>query len=87
MQKNKSGLKYLCPQCKTEEIIPFDVIEYFDAIDPERLLVGPPTFKCEKCGYDYMKPENYKAKVIGGGIYEGIDYTIMSKSKHKKRKK
>ena len=82
-RKKKSGVKYICPECKTEEMIPQDVLEYFDATDPERLLVGPPTFKCEKCGHPYMQPERYEARVVGYGLYEGLDYTIKSKNKPK----
>lgn len=40
----KSGIKYICPKCHVEEIIPFEVVEYFDLVDPERLLMGPATF-------------------------------------------
>jgi predicted RNA-binding Zn-ribbon protein involved in translation (DUF1610 family) len=48
----ENGIKYICPRCQVEEIIPFEVVEYFDTIDPERLLMGSATFRCEKCGYD-----------------------------------
>lgn len=79
MRKN-GGIKYICPRCHVEEIIPFEVVEYFDAIDPERLLIGPATFRCEKCGYDYMHPEQYEAKIMGFGLYEGLNYTIKSEN-------
>lgn len=81
--KENSGIKYICPKCHVEEIIPFEVVEYFDLVDPERLLMGPATFRCEKCGYDYMHPERYKAKIMGFGLYEGLNETIKLKDKPK----
>lgn len=60
--KNQNGVNYVCPQCHTEEIIPQDAIDYVNAIDPERCLIGPPSFLCEKCGYPYMMPEGYYYK-------------------------
>ena len=58
-RKNKPGVKYLCPQCHTEEIIPQEAIDHVDAMDPERCSLGPPSFLCESCGYPYMMPEGY----------------------------
>ena len=80
-RRKKAAIKYICPKCHAEEMIPQEALEYFDAIDPERMLVGPPTFRCEKCDYPYMQPEQYEAKIMGFGLYEGLDYTIKSKSK------
>lgn len=57
--KNQDGNKYVCPQCHTEEIIPQEAINYVNAMDPERCLIGPPSFLCEKCGYPYMMPKGY----------------------------
>lgn len=57
--KKRRGVKYVCPQCHIEEIIPQDAIDYVNLIDPERCLIGPPSFRCEKCGHPYMMPEGY----------------------------
>jgi len=57
MKQKPKNVKYICSKCNTEELIPQDIIDYFDAIDPERRLVGPPSFKCENCGYLYMLPK------------------------------
>lgn len=58
--KQHPHVKYICSKCHAEELIPQNVIDYFDAVDPERKLVGPPSFRCEKCGYPYMLPEHYE---------------------------
>lgn len=42
-------------------MIPQDAIDLVDTLDPERCLIGPPSFRCEKCGYPYMLPEGYEA--------------------------
>jgi hypothetical protein len=62
-------------------MIPFEVVEYFDMLDPERLLSGPAIFRCEKCGDGYMGPKQYEAKIMGFGLYEGLNYTINAKNK------
>lgn len=74
--KNNGGVKYICSNCNATEIIPHDVIGFFDVFDPERLLSGPATFTCEKCDSGYMQPDHYEATVKGYGLYEGLDYTI-----------
>lgn len=51
-------IKYICLNCKVEENIPADVVEYFDAMDDGDTSV-PPRFSCEICGGD-MYPEDYK---------------------------
>ena len=50
-------INYLCPKCQTEELIPQEAIDYLDSVDMERALVGPPSFRCELCGYPYMLPK------------------------------
>jgi len=55
----KPDIKYVCPKCNTSEFIAQDVIDFFDTIDPDRALIGPPAFQCETCGYLYMLPEGY----------------------------
>lgn len=47
--KRPSGVIYQCPKCGVTEIIPQDVIEYFDLVNPPDPLHGPHTFSCEKC--------------------------------------
>lgn len=76
-----SGIKYICQKCHVEEMIPTEVVEYFDMIDPERLLSGPAIFRCKKCGDGYMEPKHYEAKIMGFGLYEGLDYTIKPENK------
>jgi len=48
-------ITYYCLQCKVEEDIPEEVIQYFDLIDPGDPTV-PPRFTCEKCGGE-MRPK------------------------------
>ncbi len=55
----KSSVNYLCPKCLTEELIPQEVIDFFDKNDPQRVPIGPPSFQCERCGYPYMLPKGY----------------------------
>lgn len=50
---------------------------------PGELLRGPHQFRCEKCEDGIMQPEKYGARVMGFGLYEGLDYTIK-KGKEKK---
>ena len=58
-KKDHDGVRYKCPQCHIEEIIPQDAIHYVNAIDPERCLIGPPSFRCERCGHPYMMPKGW----------------------------
>ena len=46
---------YICRSCSQRELIPRDVIAYFDAMDAGDPTV-PPRFACEKCGGE-MWPE------------------------------
>jgi len=50
----------------------------------EELLKGPHQFRCEKCKKGVMQPEKYEAKVMGFGLYEGLDYTIKKDTKREK---
>lgn len=98
--KNKKGALYICQNCRATEIIPYRVLEEFDHINPEQLLYGPHTFRCEKCNAGIMHPEHYEAMVMGLGLYDGLNYTIKtttptasatpyapeSNKKHKKRR-
>ena len=76
MPQKEKGLNYICPNCGAEEIIPCEVLENFDMMCPEELLHGPHQFRCEKCEEGIMQPEEYEARVMGFGLYEGLDYTI-----------
>ena len=82
-KKKAIGLKYICPNCNTEEVIPYEALEYFDDTNPQQLLHGPHMFRCEKCD-GIMQPEKYEARVMGFGLYEGLDYTIKHENKNKK---
>jgi hypothetical protein len=42
-------VKYICRNCKREEDIPREVVEYNDIIDDGDISV-PPMFDCEECG-------------------------------------
>lgn len=70
------GLNYICPKCRAEEIIPYEVLEDFDMMYPEEMLNGPHQFRCEKCRERIMQPEKYEARIMEFGLYEGLDYTI-----------
>lgn len=49
MKASKAGMLYTCPQCQHEELIPQDVLEYFDLMNPPTLFSGSHQFTCEKC--------------------------------------
>ena len=49
---------YVCMQCKCQENIPKEVVEYFDAMDQSN-IDEPPCFSCEKCG-GIMRPKEYR---------------------------
>ena len=50
-------IKYRCTNCKQEEDIPKEVVEYFDEMDQSNIN-EPPCFSCEKCG-GIMRPVKY----------------------------
>ena len=83
-KSQKKGVNYICPDCGAEEIIPYEVLEDFDMMYPEELLKGPHQFRCEKCKKGVMQPEKYEARVMGAGLYEGLDYTIKKDTKRKR---
>ena len=37
-KKLENTVKYVCSSCGAKELIPFDVIEYFDEKNPEQLI-------------------------------------------------
>ena len=51
-------IKYRCTNCKQEEDIPKEVVEYFDEMDQSNIN-EPPCFSCEKCG-GVMRPQEYQ---------------------------
>jgi hypothetical protein len=56
-------------------------LEDFDMMYPEELLRGPHQFRCEKCKEGIMQPEKYEARIMGFGLYEGLDYMIKREEK------
>ena len=81
--QREKGPNYICSNCGAEEIIPHEVLEDFDMMYPEEMLKGPHQFRCEKCEEGIMQPEEYEARVMGFGLYEGLDYTIKKGKKEK----
>lgn len=62
------NVEYICPSCKTKELIPLDVVRNFDLLDSYRVDNSyPPCFKCLNC-WDNMVPIYYKS--IHGIIHE-----------------
>ena len=49
MKTPKAGMLYTCHQCQYEELIPQDVLDYFEEINPPTPFSGPHQFTCEKC--------------------------------------
>jgi len=47
---------YLCTGCAAKEVIPEDVLDYFDLTNPRTPLTGPHVFLCESCNSE-MYPE------------------------------
>jgi hypothetical protein len=57
-EKNMTTVRYVCNNCKAEEEVPEDVLEYFDDINPRQLIFGTHEFTCEYCEVGVMKPAN-----------------------------
>lgn len=50
MKKNKDEIEYICPKCKTKELIPTEIVEMLDAADQIGVDASvPPRFDCRKC--------------------------------------
>lgn len=50
MKKNKDEIEYICPKCKTKELIPTEIVEMLDAADQIGVDTSvPPRFDCSKC--------------------------------------
>lgn len=56
-ENTSEGILYVCKECGNEEIIPEEVVEYFDIMD-DGDINEPPTFSCENCGA-IMRPKKY----------------------------
>jgi predicted RNA-binding Zn-ribbon protein involved in translation (DUF1610 family) len=73
VKKKSTGNNYVCLNCGKEEKIPEEVIEEFDELYPEQLLLGGHQFKCEECGIGIMKEKESRSVVRGFGLFEGIE--------------
>ena len=87
-KKTDSGVTYICPDCGYKEEIPWDILEKFDQMFPEKLLEGPHQFYCDNC-HGIMEPEEWECKITGYGLYEGLNKTmeINKESRHKGKSK
>jgi hypothetical protein len=65
--KKQKQILFKCSGCGTEELIPEDVVNYFDTFDDGDTSV-PPRFTCEEC-CELMEPVEYE------GVH-GITYKI-----------
>jgi DNA-directed RNA polymerase subunit RPC12/RpoP len=73
-ERKQNTISYVCAKCGAKEEIPEDVLECFDEINPEQLLIGSHQFKCEKCGVGIMSPEVESEIIVRGyGLYEGFN--------------
>ncbi|WP_139905282.1 hypothetical protein [Clostridium thermarum] len=64
--KVNDGILYICTNCGTEELIPENIVQYFDIVD-DGDINEPPTFSCESCG-GIMRPAKYEG--VHGITYE-----------------
>lgn len=47
--KNKKEIEFICPLCKTKELIPTEIVEMLDGADQLGVDTDvPPKFDCEK---------------------------------------
>jgi hypothetical protein len=73
VKKRDNGVSYVCCNCGVEEKIPAEVLEEFDELYPEQLLLGGHQFKCEKCEIGIMKEKKLTSIIKGYGLFEGIE--------------
>ena len=67
-QKNPKKIEFICPKCKTRELIPSDIVEFLDQSDQIGVDTSyPPRFDCEKC-YGKMVPTFYIS--VNGIVFE-----------------
>ena len=68
MKKNKDEIEYICPKCKTKELIPTEIVEMLDAADQIGVDTSvPPRFDFRKCN-GKMVPIYYIG--VKGRVYE-----------------
>ena len=72
VKKRDNGVSYVCCNCGVEEKIPTGVLEEFDELYPEQLILGGHQFQCEKCGIGVMIEKESRSIVRGYGLFEGI---------------
>lgn len=66
--KNKKEIEFICPLCKTRELIPTEIVEMLDGADQLGVDTDvPPKFDCEKCP-GKMVPIHYIG--VKGKIYK-----------------
>lgn len=47
--KNPKRIEFICPLCKTKELIPLDVVRMLDMMDQAGDTHVPPRFDCKSC--------------------------------------
>ena len=66
--KNKNEIEFICPKCKTKELIPTYIVEMLDKSDQVGVDTSvPPRFDCQKCN-GKMVPIYYIG--VKGQVYE-----------------
>ena len=67
-KKNPNEIEFVCPKCKTHELIPTDIVEFLDKSDQIGVDASyPPRFDCEKCN-GKMVPTYYVS--VNGIVFE-----------------
>jgi len=67
-KKNPKEIKFICPKCKTHELIPTDVVEFLDQSDQTGVDTSvPPRFDCNNCN-GKMVPTFYVS--VNGIVFE-----------------
>lgn len=73
--KNKNTNSYVCGNCGRRENIPIDVLEYFDELNPQQVIMGGHKFECEACDNGIMEAENIVKPIVRAyGLFEGINF-------------
>ena len=65
---NNSSVLFRCTDCGFEELIPKDVVDFFDICDGGDPTF-PPRFDCQGCSIGFIQPVNYVN-------HDGIIYKI-----------
>lgn len=58
MKTNDSLILFRCTTCNFEELIPKDVVDFFDIMDGGDPSL-PPRFDCQACSSGMMQPVHY----------------------------